>query len=472
MSKVFLHFTRSVRYGCIRRIFPLLFFILNSWMLPAQGVFDGTIQKGNGSKVFLSSMYGEKLTFLDSTHCDSVGHLRFSMAGRLSGMYRVKWGKEAFVDLVWNKEDVQFITTFSNPEDSLRFISSRENQINLAFSRLDRTNQSKLQLLMPLVDYYPVRDSFYSSVTVEFDAIQRRQQQYLDSLVKLYPNSYAVRVAKVYQPPYLSSEMNKEERVTFLKQHYFDKVDFNDTALLRSMAFANKAISYLSLYSNNRLAQKQLEAEFIKAVTVMLSAASVNAEIFKYWLDYLVGGFDKYHLDEVITYIADNFQDPFACEDQQRKTALQKKLETFKKIAVGKISPDLVIPDNKGKQVKLSLINAEFTLVVFWSTQCPHCTAMMPRLKELYDKQTPRRFEVLAVSIDTSRTAWSSFIRDQKLNWINVSDLKGFAGKSADDFNIYATPTIFLLDREKKILSKPITLREIEASLRENKLIQ
>jgi protein-disulfide isomerase len=118
------------------------------------------------------------------------------------------------------------------------------------------------------------------------------------------------------------------------------------------------------------------------------------------------------------------------------------------------------------------LINAEFTLVVFWSTQCPHCTAMMPRLKELYDKQTPRRFEVLAVSIDTSRTAWSSFIRDQKLNWINVSDLKGFAGKSADDFNIYATPTIFLLDREKKILSKPITLREIEASLRENKLIQ
>jgi peroxiredoxin len=306
----------------------------------------------------------------------------------------------------------------------------------------------------------------------QFEGIQRLQEQYLDSLGKLYPNAFAVRVATVYQSPFLPATMNKDERIDFLKQHYFDKVDFKDTVLLRSMVFANKAISYLSLYSNNRLAQKQLEAEFIKAVTIMLSAASVNPEIFKFWLDYLVGGFDKYHLDEVITYIADNFQDPFACEDQQRKTALQKKLETFKKIAVGKISPDMEVPDNKGKSVKLSGIMSEYTLVVFWSTQCSHCTAMMPRLKELYDLQKPRRFEVMAVSIDTSRTAWNAFLKEQKLNWINVSDLKGFAGKPADDFNIYATPTIFLLDREKKILSKPISLRELEEALRENKLIQ
>ena len=97
---------------------------------------------------------------------------------------------------------------------------------------------------------------------------------------------------------------------------------------------------------------------------------------------------------------------------------------------------------------------------------------MMPRLKELYEKQNPKRFEVLSVSIDTSRTAWTAFLNEQKLTWINVSDLKGFNGKPADDFNIYATPTMFLLDRQKKILSKPISLRELEQALRDYKLMQ
>ena len=232
-----------------------------------------------------------------------------------------------------------------------------------------------------------------------------------------------------------------------------------------------KAISYLSIYSNNRLPQKQLEAEFIKAVTIMLGAASVNPEVFKFWLDYLVGGFDKYHFDEVITYIADNFQDPYACEDQPRKTALQKKLETFKKISIGKTAPEISAPDKNGQPVKLTAINAEYTLVVFWSSECPHCTAMMPKLKEYYDNQKPKRFEVLTVSIDTSRAAWTGFLKEQKLTWLNVSDLKGFNGKPADDYNIYATPTMFLLDRQKKIVAKPNTARELDQALRDFKLI-
>jgi peroxiredoxin len=184
-----------------------------------------------------------------------------------------------------------------------------------------------------------------------------------------------------------------------------------------------------------------------------------------------VGGFDNYHLDEVITYIADNFQDPFSCEDQQRKSALQKKLETFKKIAVGKVAPAIELPDQKGKMVTLAGIQSEYTLLLFWSTECPHCTDFMPKLKALYDNQKPKRFEVLAVSVDTSRAAWTDFIRKEKLTWPNVSDLKGFSGKPADDYNIYATPTMFLLDRGKIILSKPISFRETEQALRDQKLL-
>ena len=455
----------------MKRYLFLILLVANSWV-QAQNTIEGTILKFDGKRILLMSVFGEKTQAIDSTITDASGNFRFTINNRLPGMYRIQWAKDGSADLIWNQENVKFIATSKNPGDSLQIISSVENKINQAYSKLDRINQSKLQLLMPLVDYYPVRDAFYTSVIHELEFTQQAQQQFLDSLIRLYPNSFAVRMAKVYQTPFIPAVLDKEERLIFLKQHYFDRVDFSDTALLRSMVFVNKAIAYLSFYSNNRLTQKQLEAEFIKAVTLMLGAASVNPVIYKFWLDYLVGGFDKFHFDEVITYIADNFQDPSSCEDQDRKSALQKKLDTFKKIAIGKISPDMEVPDVKGKPVKLSEIKSEYTLVVFWASTCPHCVAMTPKLRELYDNQQPKRFEVISVSIDTSRADWTKFIKEQKLNWINVSDLKGFNGKSADDFNIYATPTMFLLDREKKILSKPISLMELEQALHDFNLIK
>jgi peroxiredoxin len=446
----------------------LLFSGLNGF---AQNTIEGTIAGYGGKMVYLRSIYGEKAQAIDSTMTDPGGRLKFTLVNRLPGMYRVQWSKESMVDLIWNQEDVKFTTTRENPEDSLQILESRENKISRAYSALDHTNQAKIQLLVPILDFYPEIDAFYSSVAREFEQLQTTQQKFVDSIASLYPGSFAVRLAKMYQAPFIPAVLGNDQRVEFLRQHYFDRIDFSDTALLRSTVFANKAMAYLSLYSNNRLPQKQLEAEFIKAVTRMLGAASVNPVIYKFWLDYLVGGFDKYHFDDVITYIADNFQDPSSCEDQERKSALQKKLDTFKKIAIGKIAPDLEVPDSSGIPVKLSAIDAEFTLVMFYSTTCPHCVSMTPRLKELYDKQQPKRFEVLSVSIDTGRPEWTEFIREQKLTWINVSELKGFNGKSADDYNIYATPTMFLLDRQKTILAKPVSLMELEQTLRDYNLV-
>ena len=262
--------------------------------------------------------------------------------------------------------------------------------------------------------------------------------------------------------------MPARARMEFLKQHYWDKVDFKDTALLRSNVFADKVISYLAIYQNNRLNQKQLEAEFIKAVTISLGAASVCPETYKFMLDYLVGGFDKYHFDDVITYIADNFQDPFSCEDAARKSSLQKKLDNFKKLSVGKTAPDIQVPDLKGNKVSLLSIQNDYTLLVFWSSHCPHCTDMMPKLKTWYDKQKIKKLEVVAVSLDTSRNDWLTFVKKEKLNWINVSELSGYSGKAEDEYNVYATPTMYLLNREKKIIAKPITWGELEQDLNQN----
>ena len=66
-----------------------------------------------------------------------------------------------------------------------------------------------------------------------------------------------------------------------------------------------------------------------------------------------------------------------------------------------------------------------------------------------------KKFEVIAVSIDTTRTDWLNFVRTNNLNWINVSDLKGWSGQATSNYYIYATPTMFLIDRERRLILIP-----------------
>ena len=68
--------------------------------------------------------------------------------------------------------------------------------------------------------------------------------------------------------------------------------------------------------------------------------------------------------------------------------------------------------------IKLSEIASEKTLIIFYASWCPHCQTLLPQIYDLYKKQKEKKFEVLAVSIDTSKTDWLNFIKTNKLGWL------------------------------------------------------
>jgi thiol-disulfide isomerase/thioredoxin/uncharacterized protein YcfL len=438
---------------------------------PKSYKLEGTIDQWQEKTVYLLSYFGERKSLMDSVITDQEGSFSFSLSPDLAtGLYRLYWGKQQGLDLIFNKENIRFHTHADDPVEQLVVEASVENKLYYEYMNLDRKNQIKLELLQPLIDHYPDQDQFYQDAVNEYDEVQEVQAEKLAVMAKEHPGSYALSIFQLYRQPVLPSLLEADQRLGYLIQHYFDHTNFNDTALLRSNAWANKAINFLGLFSNPRMNQKQLEAEFIKAVTILLSAAGENEEVFSFLLDYLVMGFDKFHFEDVITYIAENFEDPHACENADRKSALQKKLETFKKIAIGKPAPPIEMPDISGKPFKLSELDSEYTLLLFWSSECGHCINMMPKVLTYYHNQDPRRVEVVGIAIDTSRVLWEETVRTEGLDWINLSDLKGFDGEASDLYNIYATPTMFLLDRNKTIVGKPISYRELEVVLREKGL--
>jgi thiol-disulfide isomerase/thioredoxin len=101
-------------------------------------------------------------------------------------------------------------------------------------------------------------------------------------------------------------------------------------------------------------------------------------------------------------------------------------------------------------------------LILFYASWCPHCKKNLPALVNLYNNQKKKKIEVVAVSIDTEKKDWVKVIREYKMNFINLSDLKGWDGKAAINYYIYATPTMFLIDNRMRVLSKPLTIDDVK----------
>jgi thiol-disulfide isomerase/thioredoxin len=332
--------------------------------------------------------------------------------------------------------------------------------------------QRKLELLWPLVNYYPDTDPFYPTLKEQYVNNQENYIDFIDKLIAENKNSWTAKIIRQRKPLYFPPELNEYDRRMFARDHFFDHVDFTDVDLVRSNVYTTLAIEYISLYSNPNLNQAQLEDEFIKAVDKIMIETMNNSLIYEFIVEYLVGGFEKFHFEKVLDYIADNYS-PEQCENEERKSDLQTRLKKYAELSVGKQAPEIIAPDVNGENIKLSRINAEYTLVVFWASWCPHCNEMLPKVHNIYEHSvSPQKLQVLTVSLDKEEEEWLAALEAGNYSWINTSDFEGWNGKAAIDYNIYATPTMFLLDKDKKIVAKPITYNELEKALMKENIIK
>jgi peroxiredoxin len=208
-------------------------------------------------------------------------------------------------------------------------------------------------------------------------------------------------------------------------------------------------------YRNPQLQKDLLEKEFTAAVDTILSKAKINPLIYQHITEYLVDGFRKFGFDKIIDYILENYviKDD-VCLDSELELSIDRRIKQARLFKIGNEVPDFVLPDADGKAVKLSNIIADRILVIFYSSQCLHCQDMLPGIKKYYEKQGSN-IKVAAISMDEDKEAWMDFIKKNDLeSWTNLCDLKGWNSPVIEDYYIYATPTMFLLDKDLKITGK------------------
>ena len=87
-------------------------------------------------------------------------------------------------------------------------------------------------------------------------------------------------------------------------------------------------------------------------------------------------------------------------------------------------------------------------VLIFWATWCGPCGVELSRIQNLIDKNQIKKESVLAVSIGESAQTVQAYVDQKKYTFPVAIDSNGLV---AQLYEVNGTPTVFLVDENKKI---------------------
>ena len=155
--------------------------------------------------------------------------------------------------------------------------------------------------------------------------------------------------------------------------------------------------------------------------------------------------------------IYNNYTEEF--RDNSYFKNFENKLIKIKSISIGSVAPDIILNDTSGVPISLASLRGKYVLLDFWAAWCRPCREENPNIVENYNNYKSYGFDVYQVSLDRTKEDWVRGIKQDKLPWINVSDLKYYQSEAAELYNVDRIPSAFLLDPDGKIIAKHTDLR-------------
>lgn len=429
-------------------------------------------QGAPSAKIRLAYHVGNQQYVRDSLVTDATGNCRFMGSEKLpAGVYMIVLPENNFFEFLLD-EDQYFDIRFSksDPVATLSFSGSEENNRFVAYQRRWKTLQEEAMNISGRLNGLQPGSKEAAAARKELTDQEMKMKQYLKETADankgtlLGAIAWSVIPVETPSPAVVPGTHNADSvsrllSYLYYKDHFFDHIDFSQPGLIRSPVLGSKLDQFF------RQVVVQMPDSIIKEADRLLEKSDVSNDMFQYVAVWLMNKYASSEImghDAVVVHLADRVylagKAPWAAGEYI--TDLRKRIERLRPNLIGLKAPELLMGSFAGHYVALYDVKADFTILYFWEPDCGHCKEATPRLKEYYDKNKASGIEVFAVCTGHDREKWERYIVDNGLTWINGWDPERM---SSFDFlyNVESTPMVYILDSNKKIIAKRLSVEDI-----------
>ncbi|MES2773608.1 MAG: DUF5106 domain-containing protein [Bacteroidota bacterium] len=433
--------------------------------------------------VYMGYYYGKMMPIGDSAYLDENGRGVFQGKKPLAqGIYLLAISKSKLLMemLVGKKQVFTVITDTTNPEALTKFVGSPENdqfKIYTAYvsNRGSAAEQAKANLARATD---PAEKAKQQAIV---DKNVKDMENYRKKVMKEQPGSLLSAIFGSMQDMVMPDKLKNPKTYQdslgiyyYNRQHFWDGVNFMDGRLVRTPVFEKKLNYYMSAY-----VQPEPDS-IIHEFNWMMALGRNDPEMFQYLIGYFVDNYFNPKImgqDKVFVHVYEKY---FATKQVTWLTEKQlKQIEDRAMMLisnqVGEAAADLNLVDTAGKPKPLYAQPGNFTVVVFWDPNCGHCKTEVPRVDSFYKSSWKEKgVSIYAVmSAETSLADWKPFIDKNAAGWTHVHQTAAMRAEEEKAnlpnyhqlYDVRTTPTMFLLDKQKHIIAKNLSLDDLDKVL-------
>lgn len=417
-----------------------------------------------GKELYLAYHYGDKQYIEDTVFRTANGTFTFTRKDEKldPGMYMIVIPPQNNSMELLIVEDEQHFSVSASVVDlvgTAKFEGKADdNRLLYQYLNFLNTQRTKAESLMTRKNESSDQSKIIE-IASEEKALDDLVRDYQSNLIKSNPESLTAAIIKANIPlDYSGFEDAQDElRWLYTKRLWFDNIDLSDDRLLRTPILEQKVEYFIDkLHVQN-------PEDIISAIDKVLGVMDQKGENFKFFTIHFLNkyaksktvGMDAVYVHIVQTYYAKGLA-PWT--ESSQLTKIIDNASRLAPLLIGKIAPDLPLQTRDGFKVNLHNLESEFTVLYFWRPDCEHCEKTAPVLQEFFEAYRDKGVKIAAICTKVqaeTEKCWAYVDENNYNEWIHLAD-SDQKSNMTEIYDIRATPIIYVLDSDKKIISKRI----------------
>jgi len=445
------------------------------WLISAfvysQNTINGTFPGLANQQIKLIGFTGFDTYAIDSIQANEKGAFNLSYSEKDYGMgYLAAEDNKPFIVILEYNENLKLEGKTLGLPETVEIIEGKQNRLFEQYALEHLRREQTLSAWDYLAKIYS-KDSLFAVHKIPQKAIAKEKQRikaedslFLASLNPYSYLSYYLPLRKLVSSVSTIAQYRTEEIPAAIAS--FRKIDYTDPRLQKSGLLSNVIESHFWLIENSGRSLDSVYIEMNISIDHMIENLLADEQKLNEITEYLFKLLERRSLFGASEYLALKLLNEQNCTINED---FANQLEIYRAMKKGNIAPDFYFKEDflapgyepaKLPQ-KLSDLKSKYTVVVFGASWCPKCRVDLSNIARLYEKWKNYSVEVVFVSLDEDKQVFKNFAKN--FPFISICDYQKWESSVVKSYHVFATPMIYLLDNNRKILLRPNSVQQLDS---------